>query len=170
MKRTHEKCPRDSGVDLDRRRLLLTTGGLPFAGLAFWAFAGCSPSSEAPAPEGSEAEPAAAGTSAERPDVGPGPSGTSAKQIPQGAASSQSTAGGAPQTPSADALVTEIGGMQPIVAALQYVNESPKTDQQCSSCQLFTKTQANRGSCQLFQQGRVSASGWCTSWTQRKSG
>lgn len=79
----------------------------------------------------------------------------------------------APSTPApADAegaLVTEVASAAAMVKALQYVNQSPKADQNCASCQLFTAASGGRGRCQLFPQGLVKESGWCASWAARVS-
>ena len=66
-----------------------------------------------------------------------------------------------------DALVTEVAAMQSTVQALQYTNETDKPDQRCDGCQFYTATRADRGSCQLFTQGLVTAGGWCSSWTKK---
>lgn len=67
------------------------------------------------------------------------------------------------------ALVTEVAAAASMVQALQYVNESPKADQQCANCQLYTAGAGGRGKCQLFAQGRVKETGWCVSWVAKMS-
>ena len=54
-------------------------------------------------------------------------------------------------------------------AALQYVNETTKPDQDCEGCQLYTAGADGTGKCQLFAKGLVKGSGWCASWVQKVS-
>jgi hypothetical protein len=77
----------------------------------------------------------------------------------------------ATQTPdrASEALVTEIEAIAPMVAALQYVHESPVAERQCGNCQLYTPGPDGRGGCQLFAQGLVRETGWCASWVPRTS-
>ncbi len=66
-----------------------------------------------------------------------------------------------------DKLVTDIEAVAPTVAALQYVHESAKPDQNCANCQFYTAGDAGQGKCQLFPQGLVKETGWCMSWTKK---
>jgi hypothetical protein len=73
----------------------------------------------------------------------------------------------APAEAGAGQLVTEIAALAPLVSGLQYANESPKPDQNCAGCQLYTAGAGGRGKCQLFAQGVVKETGWCASWVAR---
>lgn len=64
-------------------------------------------------------------------------------------------------------LVTEIPENKMLVESLQYTNQSKTEGQSCSSCMLFTPGEGGHGKCQLFQQGVVSQTGWCASWTKK---
>ena len=66
-------------------------------------------------------------------------------------------------------LVTEIPDQAPMVAALQYVNQSAKPDQKCLDCQFYTPGEGGKGKCQLFQKGLVTEGGWCASWVKKAS-
>jgi len=66
-------------------------------------------------------------------------------------------------------LVTEIADQAPMVAALQYVNETAKPDQNCKICQFYTAGEGGKGKCQLFQKGLVSEAGWCASYVKKAS-
>jgi hypothetical protein len=66
-------------------------------------------------------------------------------------------------------LVTEVASAASLVSALQYVNESPKPDQKCGNCQLYTAGAGGRGKCQLFPEGLVAESGHCASWVAKVS-
>ena len=49
--------------------------------------------------------------------------------------------------------------------ALDYVDVSPRADQNCANCRLYNAPTAEGacGGCQLFP-GPVVAQGWCTAW------
>lgn len=64
-------------------------------------------------------------------------------------------------------LVTEVPAAAALVQAMQYVNPSPKPDQLCSNCQLYTAQSGKLGKCQLFPQGLVEDTAWCSSWAAR---
>lgn len=118
---------------------------------------GCGSSEQAPKPAAPEpaAEPAA-------PAAPPKPAPAAKPPAPAAApAPPASPAGGG------DALVTEIPAMATLVTALKYVHQSEKPDQSCSSCQFFTPVSGGRGKCQLFQQGLVESTGWCSSWAKK---
>ena len=66
-------------------------------------------------------------------------------------------------------LVTDIAANAPMVAALQYVNESTIADKNCANCQLYTAGDGDNGKCQLFPNGLVKASGYCASWAPKVS-
>jgi hypothetical protein len=93
----------------------------------------------------------------------PSPAPLSPPAAPQSAPATDTRA------PTSGALVTEIEAVAPMVAALQYVHESPIADRQCGNCQLYTPGPDGRGRCQLFAQGLVRESGWCASWVPRTS-
>ena len=66
-------------------------------------------------------------------------------------------------------LVTELASAAAIVNVIQYVNQSPKPDQNCANCQLYTAVSGGRGKCQLFAKGLVAEMGWCASWVAKAS-
>lgn len=66
-------------------------------------------------------------------------------------------------------LVTEVAASAALVSALQYRNASSNPDQRCGNCQLFTAREGDLGKCQLFPEGLVKESGWCTSWAAKVS-
>ncbi len=68
---------------------------------------------------------------------------------------------------TSNALVTELPENEMLVTAIQYVNASPKPDQNCANCGLYSEGDEQAGKCALFQQGRVSAEGWCASWNPK---
>lgn len=95
-----------------------------------------------------------------------------AQQKPR--ASEQAPAQAASPSPDAapaaeDALVTEIPAMAGLVKTVNYQHQTPKPDQRCANCELYTKKTDERGSCKLFAQGLVEAGGWCTSWIKKAS-
>ena len=63
--------------------------------------------------------------------------------------------------------MTEVPAAAALVQAMQYVNPSPKPDQLCSNCQLYTAQSGKLGKCQLFPQGLVEDTAWCSSWAAR---
>ena len=70
---------------------------------------------------------------------------------------------------SAEEPITAIPANAPMITALQYVVKSPKPDQNCGNCQLYTAGEGNVGKCQLFAQGTVVKEGWCMSWAAKVS-
>jgi len=88
---------------------------------------------------------------------------------PQAAAPPKPAPSPAPAQGGDAQLVTEIAAAGPMVSSLQYVNESPKAEQNCATCQLYTAGEGGRGKCQLFAQGLVKEKGWCISWAPRVS-
>jgi len=72
-----------------------------------------------------------------------------------------------PPSGEGDRLVTEVAAAAVLVQALQYVNPSPRPDQNCADCQLYTALSGGVGKCQLFTQGLVQGTAWCTSWAAR---
>ena len=66
-----------------------------------------------------------------------------------------------------DALITEIASNEMMITTLGYVNETPKPDQSCANCVLYTGPAEGSGKCALFQQGAVAAKGWCKSWAAK---
>lgn len=52
--------------------------------------------------------------------------------------------------------------------ALSYVHESPKPENLCSNCQLYSgKAGAAWGPCTIFPQKEVAAGGWCSAWVKK---
>jgi hypothetical protein len=66
-------------------------------------------------------------------------------------------------------LVTDLPENQPVVASLQYVHESARTDQSCGNCQFYTPGEGGLGKCQLFVKGLVREQGWCASWVAKQT-
>ena len=64
-------------------------------------------------------------------------------------------------------LVTEIPEAAPVVAGVQYVNESPDPEKLCNGCVLYTAVDDERGKCTLFPTGLVAAKGHCISWAPK---
>lgn len=52
----------------------------------------------------------------------------------------------------------------PIAKNLEYTETSPKPDQTCANCKLYTGGSAPTGGCILFGNKQVVAAGWCKSW------
>jgi High potential iron-sulfur protein len=145
---------------MNRREFLVTGASLAALLPLGSALAGCGDSSEqasgvheAPPP----ASPPRVPEAAAKPPVPPATAGPA--EAPAAAPAADAGAD--------DRLVTEIPANATMVQTLHYVNQSPKTDQRCEICQLFTARRGGRGKCQLFPQGLVSAQGWCQSWVQR---
>ena len=65
--------------------------------------------------------------------------------------------------------VTEVPALAPLVSNLQYEAESPKPEQRCTGCVLYTAIDDERGRCSAFQNAAVHAGGWCLSWAPRPS-
>lgn len=56
----------------------------------------------------------------------------------------------------------------PQAKALSYVHESPKPENLCSNCQLYSgKAEAAWGPCAIFPQKEVAAGGWCSAWVKK---
>ena len=52
--------------------------------------------------------------------------------------------------------------------ALSYVHQSPKADNVCSNCQLYTgPAEAEWGPCAIFPGKQVAGAGWCSAWVKR---
>ena len=52
--------------------------------------------------------------------------------------------------------------------ALEYVHASPKPDQLCNNCQLYTGAEGSEwGPCAIFPGKSVNAKGWCKSWVKK---
>ena len=83
-----------------------------------------------------------------------------AEEAPEPVAEDAPAAGGG-------SLITDLAGAAPMVAALQYVNQSTTAGQECSGCQLYTAGSGGTGKCQLFAEGVVKETGWCASWAPR---
>ena len=56
----------------------------------------------------------------------------------------------------------------PQAKALSYVHESPKADNICANCQLYTgSADAEWGPCAIFPGKQVAAGGWCSAWVKK---
>ena len=56
----------------------------------------------------------------------------------------------------------------PQAKALSYVHESPKADNICANCQLYTgAADAAWGPCTVFPNKEVAAGGWCSAWVKK---
>jgi hypothetical protein len=56
----------------------------------------------------------------------------------------------------------------PQAKALSYVHESPKADNICANCQLYTgSADAAWGPCTIFPGKQVAAGGWCSAWVKK---
>jgi hypothetical protein len=52
--------------------------------------------------------------------------------------------------------------------ALAYTHQSPKADNICGNCQLYTgSADADWGPCAIFPGKQVSRTGWCSAWVKR---
>ena len=52
--------------------------------------------------------------------------------------------------------------------ALAYVHQSPKADNICANCQLYTgAADADWGPCAIFPGKQVAAAGWCSAWVKQ---
>ena len=52
--------------------------------------------------------------------------------------------------------------------ALSYTHTSPKSDQKCANCQLFSAgADAEWGPCAIFPGKQVANAGWCSAWVKR---
>lgn len=52
--------------------------------------------------------------------------------------------------------------------ALSYTHTSPKPDQKCANCQLFSAgAEAEWGPCAIFPGKQVANAGWCSAWVKR---
>ena len=72
---------------------------------------------------------------------------------------------------SSPAAATEMPRVDPDdsqAKALSYVHESPRADNICANCQLYTgDTNAAWGPCALFPGKHIAAAGWCSAWTKK---
>ena len=56
----------------------------------------------------------------------------------------------------------------PQAKALAYVHESPKPDNICGNCQLYSgAADAAWGACSIFPGKQVAAGGWCSAWVKK---
>ena len=56
----------------------------------------------------------------------------------------------------------------PQAKALSYVHESPKPDNICANCRLYTgASDAEWGPCAVFPGKDVAAAGWCSAWVAK---
>ena len=52
--------------------------------------------------------------------------------------------------------------------ALSYTHESPKAENHCSNCQLYSgAADASWGPCAIFPGKQVAAGGWCSAWVKK---
>lgn len=104
---------------------------------------------------------------APEPEAPPAPAPEVEEPASPGEAAPPAAEPGSPPAPGGGErpLVTEVPAMEATVQTLQYTNESPHPDQQCSNCQFYTAAGGGLGRCQLFTEGYVREGGWCQSWT-----
>ena len=65
-------------------------------------------------------------------------------------------------------LVTDVESNALLLGQVKYVNVSATEGQQCGNCALLIAREGEHGKCGLFVQGKVPATGWCTSWVQKR--
>jgi len=153
---------RDEGAGGITRRVFVAGGAralvlTPLAGAALLQVA-CGSAEESPPTQGTGA------TAREPAPEAPTPEGAAGSAAESEAPKAETPrASGSPAT----RLVTEVPAMASLVEQLQYVNESPKPDQNCANCLFYTARMEDRGKCQLFAQGLVAAEGWCASWAAK---
>lgn len=69
---------------------------------------------------------------------------------------------------SAGGHLPKVDPADPQAKALSYVHESPKSDNNCANCQLYTgATDASWGGCTIFPGKEVAAGGWCSAWVEK---
>ena len=52
--------------------------------------------------------------------------------------------------------------------ALSYTHQSPKPENLCTNCQLYTgSADADWGPCAIFPGKQVAGAGWCSAWVKR---
>lgn len=72
---------------------------------------------------------------------------------------------------SRTATATDMPKLDPADAqakALSYVHQSPKDDNLCSNCRLYTgSAEAEWGPCAIFPGKQVASAGWCSAWVKR---
>jgi len=157
---------RDEGAGGITRRVFVAGGAralvlTPLAGAALLQVA-CGSAEESPPTQGTGE---GTGETAREPaPEAPTPEGAAGSAAESEAPTAETPrASGSPAT----RLVTEVPAMASLVEQLQYVNESPKPDQNCANCLFYTARMEDRGKCQLFAQGLVAAEGWCASWAAK---
>lgn len=56
----------------------------------------------------------------------------------------------------------------PQASALSYVHESPKADNVCANCQLYSSAgDSDWGPCAIFPGKLVAGKGWCSAWVKK---
>ena len=56
----------------------------------------------------------------------------------------------------------------PQAKALSYVHESPRADNICGNCRLYTgDASAEWGPCSIFPGKQVATAGWCSAWVKQ---
>jgi len=161
----------DEGVGGITRRVFVAGGAralvlTPLAGAALLQVA-CGSAEESPPTQGTGAGDAGEGTGETARE--PAPEAPTPEGAAGSAAESEAPKAETPRASGSPAtrLVTEVPAMASLVEQLQYVNESPKADQNCTNCLFYTARMEDRGKCQLFAQGLVTAEGWCASWAAK---
>ncbi len=164
---------------LDRRRFVALVSQVWLTiPVASWLLVGCGGDSEDGAATDTTRDAGGRGDAAARGGQAAG-SNTGSKQMAKAEQQARDPAGSPEQAAQAsssspesapaaeDALVTGIPAMATLVETVNYQHESPRSDQSCANCELYTKETDERGSCKLFSQGLVEAGGWCTSWVKK---
>jgi len=63
--------------------------------------------------------------------------------------------------------VPRVDPNDPQAKALAYVHQSPKADNVCANCQLYSgAADAEWGPCTIFPGKQVAAAGWCSAWVK----
>ncbi len=62
----------------------------------------------------------------------------------------------------------EVDPSDPQAKALAYTHESPKADNICANCQLYSgAADSNWGPCAIFPGKQVAGAGWCSAWVKK---
>ena len=69
---------------------------------------------------------------------------------------------------AASADAPRLDPSDPQASALSYAHESPKVDNVCANCQLYTgAADSEWGPCAIFPGKQVAAGGWCSAWVKQ---
>ena len=72
------------------------------------------------------------------------------------------------QSAAVAADAPQVDPNDPQAKALSYVHESPRADNICGNCQLYTgDAAADWGPCALFPGKQVATAGWCSAWVKK---